>query len=431
MADGKRRGYGEDGIYFDHRADCRDSVHHRTCAGRWRGVVSLGFAADGKRIRKKVSGTTRTEVKDKLKSLHSELDAGVRSTAAYTVEKAVADWLAEGLPRRTAKTVEVNRDSLRPLLGVIGAIPLRDLTVQDVRTALKKMAATHATRTPQKAHNCLTRALRHAEGQDLVRRNVSALADTPRGREGRPSQSLTLEQASALLEAAESSRLHAFIVLCLLTGVRSEEARALTWEHVDLDAGTISVWRSVRAHGDTKTVRSRRTLKLPEIAVEALRAQMQRQAEERTRAGELWQEYGLVFTTTVGTPYESHNLRRDFRKVTAAAGLGSRWVPKELRTSFVSMMSYQGVPVEEIARLAGHASSRTTEVIYRRELRPVITTGAEVMDQIFRHRHVRPVGADAAGEPELHFAGEADDLFDDESIPQSNWVMPDVAGLTV
>jgi hypothetical protein len=51
MADGKRRGYGEDGIYFDHRADCRDSVHHRTCAGRCRGVVSLGFAADGTRIR--------------------------------------------------------------------------------------------------------------------------------------------------------------------------------------------------------------------------------------------------------------------------------------------------------------------------------------------------------------------------------------------
>lgn len=47
----------------------------------------------------------------------------------------------------------------------------------------------------------------------------------------------------------------------------------------------------------------------------------------------------------------------------------------ELRTSFVSMMSYQGLAVEEIARLAGHASSRTTEVIYRRELRPVIATG--------------------------------------------------------
>ena len=154
---------------------------------------------------------------------------------------------------------------------------------------------------------------------------------------------------AAVLEAAEQSRLHAYIVLCLLTGVRSEEARALTWDHVDLEAATVSVWRSVRAHGDTKTMRSRRTLRLPQIAVEALREQMRRQASERAIAGELWQEQGLVFTTTVGTAYESHNLRRDFRRVTVAAGLGARWVPKELRTSFVSMMSYQGMPVEEIA----------------------------------------------------------------------------------
>ncbi len=229
------------------------------------------------------------------------------------------------------------------------------------------------------------------------RRNVSALVDTPQGRAGRPSQSLTLDQAGALLEAAAKSRLHAFIVLCLLTGVRSEEARALTWDYVNLDAGTIMVWRSVRAHGDTKTVRSRRTLKLSEIAVEALRAQKRRQAEERVRAGDQWQEHGLVFTTSVGTPFESHNLRREFRKVTAAAGLGSRWVPKELRTSFVSMMSYHGVPVEEIARLAGHASSRTTEVIYRRGLRPVITTGAEVMDQIFTAKRKPGVAAGTAG----------------------------------
>ena len=359
MAEAKRRGYGQDGIYFDHGGGCRDSAHHKTCPGRWRGVVSLGFDADGKRIRKKVSGQTRTEVKDKLKDLHSELDAGVRSVQGYTVETAVTDWLAEGLPGRAAKTVEVYRDALRPVLAVTGRIPLRDLTVQDVRTALAKMAVTHSTPTLQKAHNCLTRALRHAEGRDLVSRNVSALVDTPRGREGRPSQALSLEQAAALLEAAEDSRLHAFIVLCLLTGVRSEEARALTWDHVDLDAGTISVWRSIRAHGDTKTNRSRRTLKLPEIAVDALRAQMRGQAEERARAGELWQEHGLVFTTTVGTPYESHNLRRDFRKVTAAAGLGSRWVPKELRTSFVSMMSYQGVPV----RVVGE---QHPDAIYRR-----------------------------------------------------------------
>jgi hypothetical protein len=152
MAEAKRRGYGEDGVYFDHRGDCRDSAHHKTCSGRWRGVVSLGYAADGKRIRKKVSGQTRTEVKDKLKELHSELDAGVRTVQGYTVEAAVADWLAEA-SGRAAKTVDLRRCAPSGARGH-RADPLRDLSVQDVRTALATMAVTHSTPT-LKAHNCL------------------------------------------------------------------------------------------------------------------------------------------------------------------------------------------------------------------------------------------------------------------------------------
>jgi integrase len=383
MADTGRRGFGEDAIYFDHAGECRDGRHHKGCPGRWRGVVSLGFGPDGKRRRKKVSGKTKTEARDKLKALHAELDAGIRAPHRYTLEKAVADWLAGGLPGRTAKTIETNHDALKPLLAEIGSIRLAELTAHDVRSALRAMADRYSTRTVQKAHNCLSRVIRHAEAHDLVRRNVSALVDSPEGQPGRPSESLTLEQASALLAASARSRLHAFIVLCLLTGVRSEEARALRWDQVDLDAGTVAVWRSVRAHGDVKTEKSRRTLKLPQLVMDALLEHRDRQDRERTEAGPLWQENGLVFATSVGTALDSHNVRRDFRKACRAAGIGDRWVPKELRTSFVSMMSHRGVPVEEIARLAGHSSSRTTEVIYRRELRPVIMTGAEVMDQIF------------------------------------------------
>jgi hypothetical protein len=52
------------------------------------------------------------------------------------VDMAVTDWLAEGLPGRAAKTVEVYRDALRPVVTVLGRIPLRDLTVEDVRTTL-------------------------------------------------------------------------------------------------------------------------------------------------------------------------------------------------------------------------------------------------------------------------------------------------------
>jgi integrase len=72
-----------------------------------------------------------------------------------------------------------------------------------------------------------------------------------------------------------------------------------------------------------------------------------------------------------------------FKRVCKAAGIGDSWTPRELRTSFVSLMSHRGVSIEEIARLAGHAFTRTTEVVYRRELRPVITTGAEIMDEVF------------------------------------------------
>ena len=75
--------------------------------------------------------------------------------------------------------------------------------------------------------------------------------------------------------------MHAYITLSLLCGLRTEEARALRWAHVDLDGDPaarpplpphIAVWRSVRAHGDTKTERSRRTLALPAAAAQALRA---------------------------------------------------------------------------------------------------------------------------------------------------------------
>jgi hypothetical protein len=66
-----RRGFRDDAIYFDHSGDCRDARYHKGCPGRWRGAVSLGYGPDGKRIRRKVGGRTKQEVKDKLEALHA------------------------------------------------------------------------------------------------------------------------------------------------------------------------------------------------------------------------------------------------------------------------------------------------------------------------------------------------------------------------
>lgn len=139
----------------------------------------------------------------------------------------------------------------------------------------------------------------------------------------------------------------AYIVLSVLTGARTEELRALAWSHVDLigdpDAAPpvpphMMVWRSVRAGGDTKTRRSRRTLALPQRCVSALRQQRVRQAAARRLAGVRWQEHDLLFASQVGTPLDAANARRDFRKVATTAGLPAKeWTPRELRNSFVSL----------------------------------------------------------------------------------------------
>ena len=268
-------------------------------------------------------------------------------------------------------------------------------------------------------HNCLTRAIRHAQADDLVHRNVAEFIDTPTGQAvGRPSKSLTLQQAAAVIAAAQAppevqlhpglrdfrrppALMHAYIVLCLLVGVRAEEARALRWDHVvtfDQDSGrwlpvteagwehdsfAVCVWRSVRARGGTKTERSRRTLALPRLAAAALAALWQLTEDEQRAAAGKRIDTGLVFTTALGTVTDSGNPRRMFRRICRDAGIGEDWTPRELRHTFVSLLSDSGMRIEEIADLVGHASSRTTETVYRHQLRPVIQTGASVMDGLF------------------------------------------------
>jgi hypothetical protein len=103
MAEAKRRGYGEDGIYFDHPGQRPPQVLFWPLARGGLAWVRRG----GKWLRKKVSGQTWTEVKDKLKAVHAELDAGVRTVQGYTVEGAVAGWptaCPAGPPRPSRST---------------------------------------------------------------------------------------------------------------------------------------------------------------------------------------------------------------------------------------------------------------------------------------------------------------------------------------
>ena len=381
-ATSKRRGRGEDSIYWDATKSC------------YVGAVSLGYSPSGSRIRKRVMARTKTEVREKLKELHQQAENGLRPRRHYTVNDALDDWLVSGLDGLAPSTVTVYRNTIgKALREELGTVELTKLTAGAVQKALANLAARRSTRTVQMSHNVLVRAIRHAERDDLVGRNVAALVKPPKGQlGGRPSKSLTLEQAMALMATARGTRLEAYIVLSLLSGVRTEEARALRWDRLvawvsgqwqpvaeagfDHEQVAVFVWRAERTGGNTKTPESRRTLALPRKCVEALREHRVRQAEDRLAAGPLWQDHGLVFASAVGTPMDDHNVRRMFRAITEDAGLGTGWVPREMRHTFVSLLSARGVPVEAIALLAGHNQTATTELVYRHQIVPALTLGA-------------------------------------------------------
>ena len=198
------------------------------------------------------------------------------------------------------------------MIPALGARKLRDLSADDVDRWLIEKATSLSTRTLREVRSVLKRAITRAQARDKVKRNVVLLCEVPQGCIGRPSKSLTMAQAEALLTRPRPWTMHAYIVLSLLIGARTEELRALTWAHVDLDGEpghaqslryppSIMVWRSVRAGGDTKTKRSRRTLALPHDAW-TLCASTGRGRRLKRQAGGWWQDNDLVFPSRSALP---------------------------------------------------------------------------------------------------------------------------------
>ena len=276
---------------------------------RWMAVIDIGFTPEGKRRRSYVSAKTKTEARAKLLAMRRDQADGLPGQhLGYTVGEAVESWLQYGLAGRDHSTIE-NRRILaqRHVIPSLGGRRLVELSAEDVDVWLAEKARTLSTDTVHRLLSILRRSIRRAQGRDLVRRNVALLCEPPRGTEGRPSKSLSLDQANAVLTAAAGTSMHAYLVLSLLTGARTEELRALTWTHLDLDGDppTIELWHSVRAGRDTKTKRSRRTLELADRCVEVLRLHRREQVEMRVWAGGTWQDHDLVFSTQVGTELDA------------------------------------------------------------------------------------------------------------------------------
>lgn len=364
-----RRGWSEDSIYQD--------------GDRWRGAISLGLTADGRRKRIKVSGNTKADVVVKLKEVHRSLDSGAESPTSRLTVGAYLDRWIEGIPGRVEPSTAADyADTVRlHLKPGLGSKVLTKLSVSEVNALwASKRKAGYSGNSIRIMRTVLRSALHQAEREGLLVRNVAALSDPPRigQSEGR---SLTVAEARSLLDAANDDRLEALYAITLTFGLRRGEALGLSWSDIDLDAGLVHVRRQLRRERltieeqqdserrthlvlrDLKTKRSRRTLHLAPALDAVLRSHRARQAKERLVAGPAWVESDLVFSTRKGTPIDPDNFAQYFHRLCARAGLG-HWTPHELRHSAASIMLAQGTPLWVVSEVLGHASVAITKDIY-------------------------------------------------------------------
>lgn len=368
-----RRGRGEGGVWK--RAD-----------GRWQARLELGYA-DGKRKHKDTYGRTRAEVVAKLRRLHQAVENGQpliderRRLGEY-----LEVWLEEVVRGKAPQTYRGYANNVRRhIVPTIGHIRLAKLGAADVQSLLNaKRDEGLSPRSIQYIHAVLRASLANAERWGLVNRNVAKLV-TPVKVPHVEQTPFSIEEAGVLLAAAEGNRLEAYVSVALSLGLRPGESRALKWEDIDLEDGSLSVRRAVSSQAasldfhDPKG-RSRRTLPLPDGQRRALREHRRRQAEERLAAGGAWADTGLVFTDEIGGPLSHWHLTRVFNKLQERAGVTHHRL-YDARHTAATLLLAAGVHPRVVMEILGHSSYRLTMDTYGHAVPQAVSEGAAALDR--------------------------------------------------
>ncbi|HXI15305.1 MAG TPA: site-specific integrase, partial [Chloroflexota bacterium] len=340
--------------------------------GSWRGEVMLAGT------RRSVSGATFEDVLarlDGLRTQHRGYALPGRGADRILVGAHLDRWLqarqAELLSERQWRNHERNVGlHLKP---AVGRLPLADLRAQHLRELYGRLVRTHAAQTVRHIHTSIRQALDLAVSDGILMRNVARSVVAPR-LVRRAIRALTADEQRAFLQYAQEQEdeLLPLWLVALRTGLRQGELLGLQWPDVDLKRGRLTVQRTLVRVRElapvykpyTKSASGMRTIYLPASAVDALHDQRRSQMEERATAGTRYAAWNLVFTTTGGTPFAGTNLGRRFRRRAKGAGLSTELVFHHLRHTAISSYLTAGVPLAEVAQIAGHASPAVTATVY-------------------------------------------------------------------
>ena len=369
------------------RGNHEGSIYRRASDQRWVGQLLLGYDGLGRPIRRFVTAKTRSEVAQKLKQLLRQFDDGLTvPDAGLKLEALFERWFEDVLRHQVAPSTFSNYRAVtvKHIVPALGKKKISALMVTDVdRLLSSKIDSGLSTSTVRRIRAVLSQCLDQGIRWGVVSRNVASHSRAPREtrKEGR---TLSPEQAKQFLAYLKGHRNEALYAVMLSTGLRRGEALGLMWKDLDRDSGVLQIRRQLKREGgtlvtaDTKTSRSRRSVNLPPPMLKALLWHERRQETERTALGTSWINTDFIFTSAVGTPIDPRNFYREFTKICRDAGMGD-WHPHELRHSASSLMLAQGVKLQVVSQVLGHASIRMTADVYGHILDPDRQEAADAM----------------------------------------------------
>jgi integrase len=385
---------------------------YKTKGGKWVASVDLGWV-NGKRKRRTFQGATQSEALRKVREFQVHKSRGLQlASENMTVGEYLTRWVAERIPGTvSARTEEIYARVIRLyLLRYLSKIRLLKLTPNDVNAMMIELGKEGLSpSTRRMARATLRRALRMAEQDGLVPRNVAAIAEGPKMdlREGR---TMITGQARTFLEECKLHRLGAAYSLALTLGLRRGEIIGLKWSDIELKDGavTLTIRRQLvrdktGVHlSDLKTKGSRRTLHLSAPIVELLERHHQRQEAEELVRGDVWENTeNLMFTSTIGTPLDPEDFGKRVSLITGEAGLG-HWSIHELRHTCASLLIAAGAPLEAVSDQLGHASLHVTKDVYVHMLPGSREKTSKAMEDLLFRDYVEvvpPIPVDETGEP--------------------------------
>jgi len=350
------------------------------------GRIFVGYDNEGKPIRKVMYAKSKTELQEKIRNVLYERQAG---TYVEPSRLTVGEWVISYLetyvrPSVRVKTFTTYEDMAKKhIVPALGTRLLQQLQTPEIqRFYNEKLEAGRldgkgglSSRAIHMMHQVISGALKQALAEGRIQRNVAEAVKLP-PLKYKSMRSLSREELAELMKAVREDRLHAAFEVELATGLRRGELLALRWQDVDLNKKVIHVRRTlkrVRAEGgerrtklvfeEPKTDKSRRTITLTETAVKALKLHRVRQAEEKLRVGEAYQDNGLVFATPLGRPIDPDGFYKHFSKILKKAGISHRSF-HNCRHTVATVLLEEGVNPKVVQELLGHARVGITLDIY-------------------------------------------------------------------